>query len=206
MNFLAHALLAHASLADHDGQECTGALMADFCAGCDPEDFPAGIARGMRQHRAIDAYTDSHPEFRACRRAIAEAGAPRFTAGILTDIFWDYMLASNWDAWGDPLAGCGLEDFGALVYDRLGATRAWHSPDFSRAYPWIISTSLLSTYATITGIEKTLAGLSTRMSGGIDLASAVVILVDLEQPIRRYFSEFWPDLIAYAGEWADRCA
>lgn len=201
MNLLAHALLAYATLDDTDGQECTGSMMADFFAGQDAENYPAGIRAGMAQHRDIDGFTDAHPSFVTCRRAIADAGAPRFTAGILTDIFWDHVLASDWETWGKPLCGLDLEPFCAEIYGRLGQTRAHHSPGFARAYSWIVDLSWLTSYAKPAGIEQTLQGLSTRMSGNLDLAASIDLLTQLETPIRDSFAAFWPDLVDFARGW-----
>lgn len=201
MNLLAHALLACATLDDTDGQECTGALMADYFSGQALDEYPAGIQAGIRQHRAIDAFTDSHPAFISCRQAIAAAGPPRFTAGILTDIFWVHVLASEWASWGQRLSGLELHQFCDLVHARLGQTREWHSPGFALAYPWITGLSWLSSYAQLEGIRMSLAGISRRMSGRPRLDECVGILVALDKPIRRDFVAFWPDLVAFARAW-----
>ncbi|PKL24165.1 MAG: hypothetical protein CVV47_10440 [Spirochaetae bacterium HGW-Spirochaetae-3] len=202
MNLLAHVLIAYATLPDTDGQECTGALMADYFPGRDLASYPRGIRDGLLQHRAVDAFTDAHPAFVSCRRAIAAAGAPRFTAGILADIFWDHVLASEWHVWGRPLCGLGLDPFCREVYGRLSRAEAYHSPGFASVFRFLSNGSWLSSYARLDGIEKTLAGLSERMSGRPDLAACIGILVDLDREIRGDFAEFWPRLLDYARDWA----
>lgn len=201
MNFLAHALVASLTLPDTGGQEITGSIMADFFTGQSLSGYPCGIQTGIRQHRTVDLFTDRHPVFIETRALIAGAGAPRSTAGILVDIFWDYILATEWDGRAD---GCGysLDGFGTMVYGCIDATRHWHSPRFSGAGDWMRTASLLSTYATVGGIRSALAGLSRRMSGNIDLASSVDILIGHEGAIRRSFGLFWPDLFDHATTWA----
>jgi len=206
VNLLAHALLAcstleDSTLEDSTGLECTGALMADYFTGQNLLAYPPGIQTGIRQHRDIDAFTDHHRVFREYRQAIATAGAPRFTSGILADIFWDHVLASEWDSWGKPLCGQDLEPFCAGVYARLGKTRAYHSPGFARAYPWIVGMSWLSSYARRDGIQRTLMGLAGRMSGGGVLNGCVRIMDELDGPMRRGFSVFWPELVGFAKGW-----
>lgn len=202
MNLLAHALLACSTLDNTDGQECTGALMADYFTGQNLLDYPLGIKTGILQHRAIDAFTDHHVVFREYRRAIAAAGAPRFTSGILADIFWDHVLGSEWDSWGKPLCGQDLEPFCNEVYARLGQTKECHSPSFAKAYPWIVGMSWLSSYAGREGIERTLMGLAGRMSGAWVLEGCIRIMDELDRPMRQSFARFWPELVAFAQDWA----
>lgn len=201
MNLLAHALLACSTLDDTTGQECTGALMADYFTGQDLRAYPPGIRTGIRQHRDIDAFTDHHPGFMDYRRAIAAAGAPRFTSGILADIFWDHVLASEWENWGKPLCGQDLEPFCAGVYARLGQSREHHSPGFAKAYPWIVGMSWLSCYARRDGIERTLMGLAGRMSDAWVLEGCIRIMDELDCPMRQGFSAFWPELVGFAQDW-----
>lgn len=203
MNLLAHAILAYHTLGNTEGQERTGAVMADFFTGQKLTDYPVGIQTGIRQHRDIDAFTDSHPAFVRYRKAIAEAGAPHFTAGILADIFWDHVLASEWKTWGQPLCDLDLKPFSVAYYKSLRQTRAQHSPSLAKAYPWMIRMSWFTSWARTDGIERTLFGLSRYMSGSVDLASSITIMAELDQPIRHDFADFWPDLVRFAENWHD---
>ena len=201
MNLLAHALLAYISLDDTGGQECSGALMADFFTGQDIERYPPGIRKGIRQHRDIDSFTDAHPRSIVCRRALSNEGVPRHCAGILLDIFWDYVLASEWEHWGEPLCGLGLEPFCSCIYARLGMSQAAHSPSFSKAYPWLVGMSWLSSYASLEGIDQTLKGISSHMSGNIDLSESLGLLTDGYAWIQAGFAGIWPELVAFACSW-----
>jgi len=203
MNLLAHALVARATLPDREGQTCSGALMADYFTGERLEDYPEGLRLGIAQHRAVDAFTDAHPAFIRTRRTLAASGAPRFTAGILTDIFWDHVLASEWETYGLPLSSLGLEAFCASVYERLGRTRAHHSPAFARAYEWIVGLSWLARYADVEGVRLTLEGVQGRMSGRVDLAACVPLLEALRAELREGFADFWPELLDFSRAWAE---
>ena len=70
MNHLAHALLA----GDDEGLRL-GGLMGDFVHGQPDPALPERVIAGIRLHRAIDVYTDSHPEV-AQARARWHLGAP----------------------------------------------------------------------------------------------------------------------------------
>ena len=203
MNLLAHVLLAWATLPDTEGQECTGALMADYFPGQDLAVFPPGIRRGILQHRAVDAFTDAHPAFVELRRSIAAAGALRFTAGILLDVFWDHALASEWERWGRQLCGMDLEPFCGEAYARVGRAAEYHNPGFASIFRFLESGAWLSAYARLDGIGETLAMLSEKMSGRPDLGSCVRLLVELDRPVRSGFAAFWPELLAFARAWND---
>jgi len=204
MNLLAHALLAYSTLPDESGETCTGAVMADYFTGQRLEDYPPGIRIGIRQHRAIDTFTDQHPRFASSRRAIADAGAPAHTAGILADVFFDHVLASEWGRWGKPLCTLELEPFGERLCSIFDGTKAWHSPIFAQVCPWISRMSWFSGWAHREGIERTLSGLSHHMSGTVDLAKSITILDRLDTTIRLDFAAFWPDLVGFARHWAEQ--
>lgn len=195
MNLLAHALIAHATLPDHGGQEVTGAIMADFFGGQNLEDYPTALTAGIRQHRAVDDFTDRHPAFRELCSLLDNAGAPRLMAGILLDLFWDQVLGSHWEAFGKPLCGMDLAAFCALTNSRLLATAAYHSPRFHRVVPWLVGENWLAAYATRDGIAATLEGLSHRMTGGGGLLGCERLLdshgVELEAGFRRFWVDLW---------------
>src|SRR5438128_2522534 len=49
---------------------------------------------GIRQHRRIDAFTDTHPSVAAFRRVlIPEHG---HYARVISDVFFDHFLATSW--------------------------------------------------------------------------------------------------------------
>ena len=94
MNWLAHAFL---SSADTDFR--LGNLLADIVKGSDLDGMPPEFLAGVRCHRAIDSFTDSHPVPRRSRVRIAGEWG-RFS-GILIDVFYDHFLAVNWDRYAD---------------------------------------------------------------------------------------------------------
>jgi len=194
LNLLAHALIAHASLADHQGQELCGALMADFFGGQSLDDYPAGVVAGIRQHRLVDAFTDRHPAFVACRRLLAGDGAPRFASGILVDLFWDYVLGSRWDLYGETRSGLKLPAFCGLVHLALERSEAWRSPQFARVAPWMINDQWLAAYATKRGIAAALHGLSRRLPHGAALSGCETLLIRHETALAAGFADFWPQL------------
>src|SRR5260370_33727436 len=100
MNFLAHLFLA-----DETAESLIGNLAGDFVKGRLGDRFPPAIADGIRNHRAVDAFTDTHPSVAAFRRVlIPEQG---HYARVIADIFFDHFLAVDFERWpGQPLDTC----------------------------------------------------------------------------------------------------
>jgi acyl carrier protein phosphodiesterase len=194
MNLLAHALIAHASLPEDGGLTLTGAVMADFFGGQRLEAYPAALARGIRQHRAVDDFTDRHAAFRGLCARLDSGGAPRLTAGILLDLFWDYVLGSRWEEFGAPRCGLELAAFCALANRQLERTAAHHSPVFRRVLPWLTGENWLAAYATRGGIAATLQGLSRRLTEGAALVGCERFLDSHGGELAAGFAAFWPEL------------
>lgn len=62
MNFLAHLHIAH-----HCQSSLLGNLLGDFVKGDPTEQYPQSLVQGIRLHRWVDAYTDSHPVMKAAK-------------------------------------------------------------------------------------------------------------------------------------------
>jgi acyl carrier protein phosphodiesterase len=88
MNYLAHAYLSF-----EDTDVLAGNMMSDYVKGKTQYNYPPAVQRGIRLHRAIDAFTDQHE----ATRNIAALFKPhyRLYAGAFTDIvtiiFWPTM-------------------------------------------------------------------------------------------------------------------
>src|SRR5215831_7568936 len=89
MNWLAHLYLSGAS-----AQFRIGNLLPDLTSASRLVGFPELYQQGIRCHREIDHFTDTHPRVRSC---VSRFPAPyRRYAGILTDVYFDHLLARDW--------------------------------------------------------------------------------------------------------------
>lgn len=91
--------LAHLHIADHCQSSLLGNLLGDFVKGDPDSKYVAPIASGIRLHRLVDAYTDSHPVMQHAKQCFS-SDTRRF-APIALDMFWDHCLASQWDHYHD---------------------------------------------------------------------------------------------------------
>lgn len=151
MNFLAHALLAGDAPA-----LIVGGVVGDWIKGPLPGVLPDDLAKGVALHRAIDSFSESHPAFRRSRSRVS-LGRRRY-AGVLVDVFYDHLLARNWDAISDR----PLDEYCEAVY-RLIKDRLHELPASSHtALALMANEDWLTSYAKIEGIADVLARMSRR--------------------------------------------
>ncbi|HYS52793.1 MAG TPA: ACP phosphodiesterase [Thermoanaerobaculia bacterium] len=180
--------LAHLFLAGPTAESLIGNLAGDFVKGPLRDQFTPGIREGIRQHRAIDVFTDTHPAAGAFRRVlIPEHG---HYARVIADVFFDHFLAADWSRYSTE----GLNDFVARVF----ATMDGHPLPgrLALVYPYI--GSWLLSYREIDGIRIALTNLSRRLSRRPHLERATHHLVDSRRELERRFHDFFLDAIAFA--------
>ena len=186
MNFLAHLFLARET-----AESLIGNLAGDFVKGRLGDRFPPAIADGIRNHRAVDAFTDTHPSVAAFRRVlIPEQG---HYARVIADVFFDHFLAVDFERWsGEP-----LESFLARVYAIIDPHTATLPGRLSYVYPLMRDERWLESYREIDGIRITLARMSYRLRRRPPLADATHYLIDdARRELQHRFEAFFPDLIA----------
>jgi acyl carrier protein phosphodiesterase len=189
MNWLAHVLLSPPT-----AEFRLGNLLADLVRGEERARMPAEFLRGVACHKAIDAFTDSHPVVRQSRARIH--GRHRRFSGVLVDIFYDYCLAQRW---GDYV-GESLRDFTAAFYAQaeLAAPSLGLPSDASATLARIRQHDLLGQYQRIDGVQHSLRRISIyiakKWQRDYSLASATQYLIAHETDFIDDFANFFPQL------------
>ena len=148
--------LAHLFLASPGSDSLLGNLSGDFVKGALDGRFSAGIARGILQHRRIDAFTDGHPAVSEFRRVIDAGHYGR----IIADMFLDHFLAFTWSEWSSE----PLRDFLERVFGELDVREGEMPERLRNVYPAMRDHRWLESYATFDGIWTALYFLSRRVS------------------------------------------
>ncbi len=89
MNFLAHTWLSFSD------DELVGNMLADYIRNRERHLFSEGIQKGIALHRAIDTFTDSHPEVSEAKKVFQPL--VRLYSGAFADVAFDYFLARSVD-------------------------------------------------------------------------------------------------------------
>ena len=176
MNYLGHLYLSGS-----DPLVTVGNFMADAVKGRDLSRFDPRIEQGIRLHRAIDTFTDTS-ELQREGRARAHAHAGRY-ASVVMDMFYDHLLAKNWEAFhNEP-----LPVFAERMYKLLLAHEYLMPERTRRMLPYMVHGDWLNTYASIEGVGRALAGLARRVPKGAPMVGAERVL---EEHLELYTAEF----------------
>jgi len=186
MNYLAHLYLAG------DSQESIlGNFLGDFVKGSAIHCYSQGIQQGIKQHRKIDAFTDSHPVFIDSKRLISQSN--RRYAGILVDIFYDHFLATQWETY----SAIPLNKFTIEFYKLLEDSENILPESLKRVLPRLKHENWLMSYGDVQGINQTFHRLALRIKRENNVKDAVKDLTYNYQYFKSNFKEFFFDLMAY---------
>jgi acyl carrier protein phosphodiesterase len=189
MNFLAHA---HLSGKNHE--VLFGNFIADAVKGKNFERFEKDIQLGIKLHRMIDSYTDSHPVFRSTLNRIRKDFGKY--SGIVVDIYYDHFLAKNWNDYHND----ELRHFAKIVYGILKKRYLLLPSRTKRLLPFLITQNWLVGYANLKDLSLVFYGMDRRTGLHSGMSSAVEVLENNYDDINRDFDKFYPELILYSSK------
>lgn len=189
MNFLAHIYLS-----GDDNWIKIGNFMADSIHGNQYQHFLPEIQKGVKLHRLIDSYTDSHPVFKQTTKKL-HAGY-RHYSGVIADIFYDHFLAKNWEKYHQ----LSLQDYVIDFYTLLGNNLA-HTPiKTQQIYPYMVEHNWLYNYRTIEGISSILYQMDRRTQFKSNMQYAPNELKLHYNEFENEFILFFNDIQKYVAE------
>lgn len=191
MNYLAHLYIAEATETSH-----AGALLGDHVRGRLDGKLGPGVEAGIHLHRRVDTFTDSHPLVLDSFRCLA----PPFRryAGILVDIYFDYLLARTWSA----RHALPLDRFVEVATTRVREQWPIDAPfPVQRLDPLPV---LLNSYRHPAGIVDALKRVDQRLSRPSPLPHAWEYLQARDNELATAFEAFFPELLAFARTEAGR--
>ncbi len=186
--------LAHLFLADRHGLSLSGTLLGDYVKGEPESAVDPDQALAVRLHRRVDSFTDGHPVFLRSKRRVAPAR--RRVSGILVDVFYDHVLARDWERYVDE----PLDVFNRRIYAAL-AQESGGLPDplplFVRR---IRQVDLFGSYRKERGIARALGRLSKRLSRPTGLEDGAEDLAADNAGFTEDFHDFFPELLRFFEE------
>jgi len=192
MNFLAHAYLS-----GNNDEILIGNFIADAVKGNHIERFREGIRKGIRLHREIDTYTDQHEVFLRSKHRINEEYG-KFS-GVIIDIYYDHFLAKNWNEYSEK----DLSEFAIYIYRLVLGNYDILPARSKRILPYMVIHNWLVGYSRMKDLQWVFNGMSRRSrkyNSGME--GAVATLQKNYEDFHTDFREFFPDMIAHAGEFS----
>lgn len=190
MNFLGHLYFS-----DEHPDLMYANIFGDFVKGSDLSAYTPTVQYGVRLHREIDSYFDTHPEVRKLLH-ILYPSLPKI-AGIAIDLFFDHVLAKNWSHYHHQ----PLDDFLNTFYNHpIDET---HFPDESFLHMLfrMRHSNWIKQYETLDGLERACKGVSRRISFPNTLFNGRSVYEAQEAAITACFHLFMKDAIAHFKEY-----
>lgn len=185
--------LAHAWLAGNDDDLRLGGMLGDFVHGrLEYSELPPRVIEGIRLHRAIDTFTDAHPEVLAAK-AVLPPPYRRY-AGILLDMWFDHCLARDFSRWSSQPLGEFSDELRAL----LRRQDALLPPALHRFRHYMELHDLPAGYADPAILGQALNGIGQRLRHANPMASALPVLQQHDALLQPHFEAFLPQLRTFA--------
>jgi len=183
--------LAHLYLSEPNPPFRVGNLLPDLASAAQLANLPEPYQRGIRRHRQIDAFTDAHPRVKSC--------ASRFPVpyrrfgGILTDVYFDYLLARDWSQYSSE----PLRNFIDDCYGDIDLCLPEIPPHAALVLHRMQVEDWLGSYHHLAGIGQILTRISGRLRRPFDLAGSLPFFEQQESAFRKDFNAFFPELTAH---------
>jgi len=186
LNYLAHSFLSF-----QNTDLIIGNFIADSIQGNRFENLTEGIIKGIKLHRKIDVFTDSHPIFLTSKRRFSK-DFDKYS-GVLMDIFYDHYLAKNFSLYST----LSLQEHAVGIYYILKKNHDYLPEPAKRFYSYMTERNILFEYSSLKGIETVLTHLSNRIRNRFELQLAVPILEKDYVEIEEEFFIFFDHLMAF---------
>lgn len=183
MNYLAHLLLAQ-----QNSDSRIGNLLGDFCHGTRLATFRPAVVAALYNHRAVDWFTDQHPQVRAARQLFSPS--MRRFAPIALDMLFDYLLIKHWCRFYDS----DFAQYKAKLYQQLEADLPLMPQQMASTLSAVIRQDWFGCYAELSGIQHALRRMACRgrLTG---CYAAITEELPLHLPfIEQVFLSFFPAL------------
>ncbi len=186
--------LAHVFLAPDSTEARVGSILGDFTRGIDVSLLPIPVQQGIRHHRAVDSFTDQHPEVLASK-AVFSRQRRRF-AGVALDILYDHYLLRHWQRFSQT----DRDIFVERIYQELQRNEHLMPEKMAQVTRRMVEHDWFGAYRDLESIGYAL----DRVAGRIRFANKFTGMIDEiranDVELEKRFLRFFPDLQFFAGD------
>lgn len=190
MNFLGHLYFSN-----DDDQLKHANLFGDFVRGKDLTMYPREIAEGIVLHRTIDQYIDHHPVVLELLHQLY-GDLPKIS-GIAVDLYFDHLLARNWNEYHGEKINQFIHNFYTKKIDKI----QYYSDEYLFVYGKMKEYDWLGQYSSHQGLTKACQGLNRRISFENSLDRAPQVFLEKEKIITDAFHAYMNEANQYFSEY-----
>ena len=170
-------------------------LYGDFVKGKNYTFLPEIVQKGVSLHRNIDNYIDHHPLVKEIRLKLYKE-LPK-VAGIAIDLYFDHLLAKNWNAYHQKPLYQFVDDFFDFALQQKHLTFLnddfKYPPQFIHLLTLMKERNWIKRYENIEGLEMASKGLSRRISFPNKLDSSELVFLNYRDEIYAVFNQYMKD-------------
>jgi len=184
--------LAHIFLSNNIASVQVGNFIGDFVKGSQFKDYPNSIRQGIRLHREIDSFTDSHDVVRETVSFLRPTFG-RYSA-IVADMYFDYFLAADFHIYSPDKS---LKRFSRQFYVSV-LLRYHYLPKRVKGFIFhFVMTNRLTAYSTTEGLKGSLEIMARHKVSALEPDKIIAFLVENDEELKKRFHLFFPDLMDY---------
>ncbi|WP_166263841.1 ACP phosphodiesterase [Marinobacter caseinilyticus] len=184
MNHLAHLFLSQPTV-----ESRVGNLLGDFAQGLDVDALSDQVRVGLYNHRAVDAFTDHHPDVLACK-PLFSAQRRRFS-GIALDVLFDHYLLRHWARFTRIPKHLFIDS----VYQDLAAGRELMPSRMAVTTARMVEHDWFNAYAHLDNIGFALDRIAGRIRFPNQFEGVIEEIRVLDAELEARFLRFFPELV-----------
>ncbi|MBL7702269.1 MAG: DUF479 domain-containing protein [Ferruginibacter sp.] len=188
MNYLAHAYLSF-----EIPEILVGNMISDFVKGKKQFDYPLPVQKGIKLHRAIDEFTDTHPATQQLKSFFRPQY--RLYSGAFADVVYDHFLANDRNEFRSDE---DLKKFATRTYQLLESFKGHFPPPFLKMFPYMKEYDWLYNYSRVWGIEKSFGGVVRRSVHLTESEIAFAVFNTHYKSMQACYDIFFGDLKKYS--------
>lgn len=189
MNYLAHAYLSF-----KHPEILVGNMISDYIKGKRQFEYPLPIQKGIKLHRAIDQFTDTHPATQQLKSFFRPQY--RLYSGAFADVAYDHFLANDKLEFSSENE---LNQFANDTYQILEKKTNFFPAQFQKMFPYMKEYNWLYNYRYKWAIEKSFGGVVNRAAYLTESKVAFEIFNTHYDAMQICYNEFFPSLKKYAA-------
>lgn len=184
--------IAHIHIGSHTETSLLGNFLGDFVKGSQLQYLPFDIEQGIRLHRSIDVFTDSHPTIIALRKDFPRD--IRRMAGVIIDIYFDYLLMQTWDKYSST----GFNKVFTEFYQQLEQFSLPNNSHFNNQAERLKTHQWLKEYINIETCFRAFLSIQGRLRNKVIFAEkAQDYVLNHEDLLESSFRQFYPECLEH---------